>query len=128
VKLQLLSPSSLFLKGSDMLLLADCCAVASPDLHRRFLDGKAVAMACPKLDDVNRHIARLGEVLAQATPRTLTVVHMEVPCCTGIVHAAVKAVQAAGVDMPLRHVIIGRRGEVLAEEEIALAKPTLVHV
>ncbi len=128
VKLQLLSPSSPFLKGSDMLLLADCCAVASPDLHRRFLNGKTVAMACPKLDDVNRHIARLGEILAQATPRTLTVVHMEVPCCTGLVHAAVKAVHAAGVDMPLRHVIIGRRGEVLAEEEIALAKPTLVHV
>ncbi|HOS96071.1 MAG TPA: 4Fe-4S binding protein [Deltaproteobacteria bacterium] len=128
VKLQLLSPSSPFLKGSDMLLLADCCAVASPDLHRRFLNGKTVAIACPKLDDVNRHIARLGEILAQSTPRTLAVVHMEVPCCTGLVHAAVKAVQASKVDIPLRHVIISRRGEILAEEEIALANPPLVHV
>ena len=128
VKLQLLSPQAPYLKGSDMLLLADCCAAACPGLHERLLRGRTVAMACPKLDDVNRHIVRLGEILSQAAPRSLTVAHMEVPCCTGLVHAAVRAVEASGVDIPLRHVVISRQGEVLAEEEIPLAKPTRVHV
>jgi ferredoxin len=128
VKLQLLSPRAPFLRDSDMLLLADCCGVASPNLHEALLKGRTVAIACPKLDDVDRHIARLSEILSQATPRTLTVVHMEVPCCTGLVHAAVKAVEIAGVDIPLRHVVIGRMGEILVDEKIPLAKTTRVHV
>ncbi len=128
VKLQLLSPQTPFLKGSDMLLLADCCGVASPNLHERLLKGRTVAIACPKLDDVNRHISRLGEILSQATPRALTVVHMEVPCCNGLVHAALKAMEIAGVDIPLRHIMIGRAGEILADEKIPLAKSTQVHV
>ncbi|HPR55941.1 MAG TPA: 4Fe-4S binding protein [Deltaproteobacteria bacterium] len=128
VKLQLLSPQTPFLRGSDMILLADCCAVASPDLHERFLRGRTVAIACPKLDDVERHVERLAGILSQATPRTLTVVHMEVPCCTGLVHIALKAMGIAGADIPLRHVVIGRRGEVLADEQIPLAKPVGVHV
>jgi hypothetical protein len=128
VKLQLLSPRAPFLRDSDMLLLADCCGVASPNLHEAILKGRTVAIACPKLDDVDRHIARLSEILSQATPRTLTVVHMEVPCCTGLVHAAVKAMEIAGVDIPLRHVVIGRMGEIIVDEKIPLAKTTRVHV
>jgi NAD-dependent dihydropyrimidine dehydrogenase PreA subunit len=118
VKLQLLSPSAPFLKGSDMLLLADCCGVACPNLHDKLLQGKTVAIACPKLDDIDKHIQRLAEILAQATPRQLTIVHMEVPCCTGLVHAAIRAVEVAGVTIPMKHVVIGRRGEILAEEKI----------
>lgn len=128
VKLQLLSPQAPFLKGSDMLLLADCCGVASPNLHERFLEGRTVAIACPKLDDVSRHVARLSEILSQATPRSLTVVHMEVPCCTGLVHAAVRARESAGVDVPLRHIVLDRRGVILADEKIPLAKRAHVNV
>lgn len=91
-----------------MLLLADCCAVASPDLHERLLSGRTVAIACPKLDDVGRHVSRLSEILSEATPRALTVVHMEVPCCTGLVHAAIEAMELAHVDIPLRHIVIDR--------------------
>ncbi len=128
VKLQLLSPHAPYLKGSDMLLLADCCAVASPDLHERLLSGRTVAIACPKLDDVGRHVSRLSEILSEATPRALTVVHMEVPCCTGLVHAAIEAMELAHVDIPLRHIVIDRGGEVIAQEQIPLAKPARVHV
>jgi ferredoxin len=122
VKLQLLGPQATFLKGSDMLLLADCVGVASPNLHEKFLKGKTVAIACPKLDDVEKHKERLAEILSRATPRTLTVVHMEVPCCTGLVHAAIEALNRAGVTIPLKHIVISRRGEILAEEEIRIPK------
>jgi len=127
VKLQLLGPQAAFLKGSDMLLMADCCAVASPDLHETLLKGRTVALACPKLDDAEKHISRLAEILTHATPRTLTVVHMEVPCCTGLVHAALEAVRRAGVNIPVRHVVLGRRGEIIREEPLGgEGKPSLV--
>jgi NAD-dependent dihydropyrimidine dehydrogenase PreA subunit len=71
VKLQLLSPAAPFLKGSNMLLMADCCGVASPTLHNKLLKGRTVAIACPKLDDVEKHIGRLAEILAQATRKRL---------------------------------------------------------
>lgn len=122
VKLQLLAPTAPFLKGSDMLLMADCAGVASPNLHRKLLKGRTVAIACPKLDDVEKHIERLSKILTHAAPRTLTVVHMEVPCCTGLVHAALAALERSGADIPLRHIVIGRRGEILSEEEIRTSK------
>lgn len=123
VKLQLLAPTTPFLKGSDMLLLADCCGIACPNLHERLLTGRTVAIACPKLDDVESHIGRLADILRNATPRTLTVVHMEVPCCTGLVRAAVEALARSGADIPLRHIVIGRQGEISAEEPVMTSRP-----
>ena len=128
VKLQLLSPAAPFLKGSNMLLMADCCGVASPTLHNKLLKGRTVAIACPKLDDVEKHIGRLAEILAQATPKTLSVVHMEVPCCTGLVHAAIEALRRSGVNIPMKHIVIGRGGEILAEEAIPLPKHGQAHI
>jgi ferredoxin len=128
VKLQLLSPMSPFLKGSEMLLLADCCGVACPSLHEKILKGKTVAIACPKLDDIEKHIQRLTEILSLSTPKSLTIVHMEVPCCTGLVHAAIEAERRAGVNVPLKHMVISRRGEITIEEEIRVPELSRVNI
>jgi NAD-dependent dihydropyrimidine dehydrogenase PreA subunit len=128
VKLQLLSPAAPFLKGSDMLLMADCCGIASPILHDKLLKGRTVAIACPKLDDVEKHIRRLADILAQATPKTLTVVHMEVPCCTGLVHAAIEALRRSGVNIPMKHLVISRSGDILAEEAIPIPEHGQAHI
>lgn len=118
IKLQLLNPAAPFLKDSDLVLLADCCAASMPDLHRRILKGASVAMGCPKLDDIEAHIGRLAEILKTARPRSLTVVHMEVPCCFGFVHAAQAAAQKAGVSIPMRRLKIARTGEIIEEAAI----------
>jgi ferredoxin len=118
VKLQLLGPQAPFLKNADLVLLADCVAVAYPDLHGKILSGKAVAIGCPKLDDIEAHIDRLAQILTEALPRSLTVVHMEVPCCSGFLYTATEAIERSGVKIPLKKIIISRRGEVLADEEL----------
>jgi hypothetical protein len=118
IKLQLLGPQAPFLKGSDLLLLADCTAVAFPDLHRKVLRGKTVAIGCPKLDNLDAHIERLAAILRGAGPRSLTVVHMEVPCCRGFVYAAEKALERSGVTIPLRRLQIGIKGEIQEEEDL----------
>jgi ferredoxin len=122
VKLALLNPDAPFLKGSDLVLLADCCAVATPDLHDRFLGARTIAMACPKLDDTDRHVERLAEIISRAGPRSITVVRMEVPCCRGLEMAAARAVKLAGVTVGLNAVVIARTGGVVAEGQIPLAK------
>lgn len=118
VKLQLLQPGAPFLRGADLVLLADCAAAAFPGLHHEILPGKAVAMGCPKLDDLEAHIVRLTDILREAAPRSLTVVHMEVPCCGGFVRAAQEARRRAAVDIPVRHVVITRDGRMLQAEDV----------
>lgn len=121
IKLQLLGPSAPFLKGADLVLMADCVGVSQPDLHRKLLRGKAIAIGCPKLDDLDAHIERLADILEGARPRSLTVAHMEVPCCHGFVYAAEKAIERAGVDVPLKKIMIGRAGDILEEVELKKA-------
>ena len=115
VKLQLLGPDAAFLKGADLVLLADCAAAAHPDLHSQVLRDHAVAMGCPKLDNLEAHIIRLSEILERAVPRSLTVVHMEVPCCRAFLIAAREAVSRSGIDVPLSYIVIGRDGSVIHE-------------
>jgi NAD-dependent dihydropyrimidine dehydrogenase PreA subunit len=115
VKLQLLNPQAPFLRGAHLLLMADCCALCYPALHQKLLKGKAVAMGCPKLDDLGAHVEKLTQIISQGGIGSLTVVHMEVPCCSGFVRAAQLAVQQAGADIPVRHITISRRGEILQE-------------
>ncbi|HQG32582.1 MAG TPA: 4Fe-4S binding protein, partial [Deltaproteobacteria bacterium] len=78
VKLQLIHPQAPYLKGADLLLMADCCALCYPGLHQNLLRGKAVAMGCPKLDDLNAHIGKLVQIVRSGGIRSITVVHMEV--------------------------------------------------
>jgi ferredoxin len=118
VKLQLLGPNAPFLKGADLVLLADCAGIACPELHTRILKNHAIAIGCPKLDNLEAHIERLALILKEAQPKSLKVVHMEVPCCSGFVYAAQQAIERSGVNLPLSHMVIGRQGDILAEEEL----------
>lgn len=121
VKIALLSPDAPFLKGSDLVLLADCAAVAHPDLHAAVLAGRAVATGCPKLDDLQAHTAKLTQIIRHARPRSLTVVHVEVPCCRGFVHAARQAVKDSGVPVPVTVLEVARTGEILSENKLSAA-------
>ncbi|MFH1035551.1 MAG: 4Fe-4S dicluster domain-containing protein [Pseudomonadota bacterium] len=113
IKLQLLSPQSPFLKDADLLLLADCAGASLPDLHARLLKGRAIALACPKLDDPQAHINKLAQVLEGAKPRSLSVVIMEVPCCRGLEYIAQQAMARAGMHAPLGRLVVSRDGRVL---------------
>ncbi len=112
VKLALLTPAAPFLQGADLVLLADCAAAAYPGLHADILPGRAIAMACPKLDELEPHIERLAAILAEARPASLKIVHMEVPCCSGLIFAANQAMTRAGVELPVEIIRIGIDGKV----------------
>ena len=117
IKLQLLNPQAPFLKDADLVLLADCTACALPDLHQRLLGSNAVAMACPKLDDADAHVAKLAQVLEGAHPRSLKVAIMEVPCCKGLEWIAARALEKSGLNIPLETLVIGRDGKVREDQQ-----------
>ena len=112
VQLTLVPPTAPFLKNADVVLAADCVPFTYADFHRDFLgENTALLVACPKLDDFPAHQAKLNEILAQSGIQSLTVLHMEVPCCSGLVHMARQAVLASGNVVPFRDITISIRGE-----------------
>jgi len=111
VQLTLVPPGAPFLQGADLLLAADCVPFAYAGFHQDFLREHALLVACPKLDDYEAHQQKLIQILRQSGVKSLTVVHMEVPCCFGLVHMAKQAIALSGKDIPFKELAVGVRGE-----------------
>jgi len=110
VQLTLVPPTAPFLQGADLLLAADCVPFAYPGFHQEFLQDHALVVACPKLDNFEAHLSKLTQILHHSETKSITVAHMEVPCCSGLVYMAQKAILASGKDIPLREITIGVKG------------------
>jgi len=113
VQLHLVPPHAPYLQQADVLLVADCVPFTCADFHRRFLDGRPVVIGCPKLDDGQAYVQKLAQIILASGIRSITVLHMEVPCCTGLLRIAEAAVQMAGTDTPVRDATISIRGQTL---------------
>jgi len=100
-----------FFRDADLLLMADCVAVAYPDLHARLLRGRSVVVGCPKFDDARAYVGKLTEILRLNDVRSLTVAHMEVPCCSGLDRIAELALKASGKTIPTRRLVVSVKGE-----------------
>jgi NAD-dependent dihydropyrimidine dehydrogenase PreA subunit len=113
VQLALVPPTAPFFQDADLVIAADCVPFAYPGFHRDFLKDRALVVACSKLDDFQAHLDKLTEILRQSTVKSIKVVHMEVPCCSGLVYMAKKAVEQSGRDIPVEEVTIAIWGEIL---------------
>jgi len=100
-------------QDADVLIAADCVPFAYPEFHERLLAGKSLAIACPKLDDVEPYVQKLAAIFAGNTIRSVTVAHMEVPCCSGIVRVVHQALSESGrTDIEVHDVTIGIDGTI----------------
>jgi Fe-S-cluster-containing hydrogenase component 2 len=117
VQLTLVPPTAPFLQGADVVLAADCVPFAYAGFHQDFLRNHSLLVACPKLDDFPAHLVKLTSILRQSDVKSLTVVHMEVPCCSGLTHMAKQALKLSGKDIPFREVTIGIKGNIEAEAD-----------
>ncbi len=118
VQIKLVPPSAPYLQGAKLLIAADCVPMAYADFHRRFVEGRVALMGCPKLDDAQFYIEKLTMLFQNNDIIDVIVPHMEVPCCTGIIHIVKSAVEASGKSIPMHFVQIGINGEILNERTI----------
>ncbi len=117
VQLHLLNPAAPYLRGADLLLAADCSAYAAGNFHSDFLKGKALAIACPKLDDGQQnYLEKLVRMIDESRINTLTVLTMEVPCCSGLLAIAKAAAGRAERRVPVKAIVLSLEGEVQSEE------------
>ncbi|WP_243369821.1 iron-sulfur cluster-binding oxidoreductase [Geotalea sp. SG265] len=111
VQLHLVPPTAPYFNNSDILISADCVAFALGSFHSDLLKGKALAIACPKLDETDSYVEKLATIFRANEVKSITVAIMEVPCCRGLDMMVKQALQQSGKDIPLETVIIGVDGE-----------------
>lgn len=121
VQLKLVMPTAPYFKDADVVVSADCVPFAMAGFHEKYLQGNPLVIACPKLDNPLGYVEKLKAILDEGGARSLTVLHMEVPCCTGLVTMARQAVEAAGDGKQLKEVTVSIDGNVLSETELVPA-------
>jgi ferredoxin len=113
IKLNLVPTKAPFFENANLLLAADCVPVALKNFHDTLMFGKRVVIGCPKFDDARVYAQKLTEILKQNNIATVTVAHMEVPCCTGLRWAVNKALELSGKQIPVKEYEIKIGGEIV---------------
>ncbi|MGD8787675.1 MAG: 4Fe-4S binding protein [Phycisphaerales bacterium] len=118
VQLKLVPPQAPYFANADLLLVADCVPFAMGDFHNRFLKDHSVIVGCPKLDDSEFYIEKLAAILKANKLNSFTVIHMEVPCCSGLTHIVRQAISKNKIEMSFEDVTIDLQGNVSRTETI----------
>jgi Fe-S-cluster-containing hydrogenase component 2 len=126
VQIRLVPPSAPFLKGADLLVLADCTPVAYPKLHQDLLKGKAVMIGCPKFDDGEAYTRKFADIFNTADIKSVTVAVMEVPCCQALPVMVQKGMEIAGKNIPMEKVVISTRGDMLEKTAMNVGQLSVV--
>ena len=105
VQIKLVPANAPYLKNADLLIAADCTAFAFGDFHKHFMKGKISLIGCPKLDNVD-YSYKLAEIFRNSNILSVTIIRMEVPCCSGLESAVVSAMKKAGKMPPWQSIIL----------------------
>jgi Pyruvate/2-oxoacid:ferredoxin oxidoreductase delta subunit len=114
IQLHLVQPGAPFFSNRELVVLSTCSPIASADVHWRFIRGRGVVVACPKLDNTGPYAEKLGQILKDTTIPKVIVVRMEVPCCGGLSMLTRRAVELSGrSDLEFEEVVVGLQGDVM---------------
>ena len=117
VQLHLLNPAAGYLSNADVLIAADCTAFSVGDFHSKYLVGKVLAIACPKLDaGLDIYSQKITRMIDESNINTITVLMMEVPCCGGLIKLVQNAVLQARRKVPIKAIVVSIQGDVVSEQ------------
>ena len=112
IQIHLVRPDAPYFHNKELVIMSTCAPIASPDVHWRFIRGRAVVVGCPKLDNIQGYVEKLADIFRIAETPSVTVVRMEVPCCGGLTSMTEQAAKASGrTDIVCREANIGIDGD-----------------
>jgi NAD-dependent dihydropyrimidine dehydrogenase PreA subunit len=113
IQMHLVSPQAPYFVNQELVVLSTCSPIASADIHWKFIRGRAVVVACPKLDRTDGYVEKLAAIFTQAkTPKVLSVI-MEVPCCLGLSQIVKEAIKMSGRnDIEFEEHVVSLEGQV----------------
>lgn len=113
IQLHLIMPQAPYFENADLLISADCVPFALANFHTDFLQGKALIMFCPKLDQEQEvYLEKLTEIFKTQNIKSITALRMEVPCCGGIKHLTEEALKKAGKNIDIKDMVVSVGGEI----------------
>jgi NAD-dependent dihydropyrimidine dehydrogenase PreA subunit len=119
IQLHLVNPNASYFQKKDVVIAADCVSYAFADFHKEFLKGKSLAIACPKLDSNKEiYIDKIAMMVDEAKINTLTVITMEVPCCSGLLFLVNQALKKTERKIPVKNIVISIKGKILKDDWI----------
>jgi ferredoxin len=119
VQMHLINPAAAYFRGADLLLAADCVAFSMGNFHDKYLQGRKLAIACPKLDSgMEIYLEKLTRLINEAEINTITVMIMQVPCCRGLLQLAKSALEHTERNVPVKAIVVSVEGDILKEEWI----------
>jgi Pyruvate/2-oxoacid:ferredoxin oxidoreductase delta subunit len=119
VQIKLVPAFAPFLQKAHLLVASDCTPVAYPDFHKDFLKGRAVLVGCPKFDDTAEYINKFSEIFRIADIQSVTILIMEVPCCSKIPMIIQEGMALAGKNIPTEIVVVSWRGTIIKRDKLA---------
>jgi ferredoxin len=112
VKLDLVPVKAPFFENAHLLFAADCAPIAIKNFHDLMV-GKRTIIGCPKFNDAMAYAEKLTEIFKQNTIASVSVVHMEVPCCAGLKWAVNKALEKSDKKIPVKEFEVKIGGEIV---------------
>lgn len=112
VQIKLVPTTAPYFNHANLLVAADCTAYAYADFHQKFMKNKITLIGCPKLDECD-YSQKLCEIISNNEIKSITIVRMEVPCCSGIENAVKQALIASGKLLPWSVFTVTTEGELL---------------
>lgn len=113
IQINLILPQASFLENADLLIAADCVPFSYPNFHSDFLKGKILMIGCPKFDDNQSYFEKLTEIFNIHNIKSVTVVHMEVPCCFALPNMVKQAIAGSGKIIPFAQVNVSIKGKII---------------
>jgi len=112
VKINLVPPKAPFFENADIMLVADCAPVVIKDFQN-VVAGKRVIIGCPKFNDAREYAEKLRDIFKLNNIASIGILHMEVPCCTGLKWAVNKALEGLDKKIPVKEYEVKVGGEII---------------
>lgn len=113
VQIKLVPANAPYFEDANLLIAADCTAFAYGNFHNDFIRNHITLVGCPKLDEGD-YTEKLAEIITNNNIKSVKIVRMEVPCCSGIENAAKNAIKRSGKFLPWQVVVISTDGKIFS--------------
>lgn len=114
IQLSLMNPDAEYFENADLLISADCAPFSYPNFQEKFLKDKILIMFCPKLDKtIDAYVEKLAYIFGNKNIQSITIVHMEVPCCSGIEIIVKRALEKAQKVITIKDYTISISGDLI---------------
>lgn len=114
IQLSLMNPDLEYFQNADLVIAADCVPFSYPNFHQKFLKDKILIIFCPKLDkNLDSYVEKLTHIFKTKNIQSISIVHMEVPCCSGIEIIVKRALEEAQKIITIKDYTISISGEIV---------------